>query len=381
VGVPRWFSRERADSERFAHAVDDRSGEEAAGFATELALLDHLRVLGEAGAPDAETRRRIHADIFERLAPADEEPDENDDNDDSGANVISLRRRHPVLAGALVAAVAALLVLGGLSLLLSKDALPGDALYGVKRAGESAELGLTFGQQAKGEKYLEFATNRIDELAQLSQKDAGSAAYVTGLADFDGDVSAGVAQLTSVATASGGDQQLTELRTWATQQSAKLDAEQAVIPPAAAAQFAQAQSLLGKIADRAASLAARLGCYLITSGLTDELGAIPAQGPCDAPAPTSAGGAPTTAPPTGGTVVPPPDPVVASQTTSQLSGTETALPTPPLPTATSGGSLPPPVVAPPILPPINPRPPTTSPRPPLISLPPLLPGLPPIVIG
>jgi hypothetical protein len=378
VGVPRWFSRERAESDRFAQAVDDRSGGESAEFATELALLDHLRALGEAGAPDAETRRRIHADIFERLAPADDERDENTDNDDKPS---PLRRKHPILVGTLVAAVAALLVLGGLSLLLSKNALPGDALYGVKRAGESAELGLTFGQQAKGEKYLEFATNRIEELAQLSKNDAGSAAYVTGLADFDSDVSSGVAQLTSVATANGGDQQLTELRTWAAQQSTKLDAEQAAIPPAAAAQFAQTRSLLGKITERAASLAARLGCYQITSGLTDQLGAIPAQGACDAPATTSAGGSPTTGPPTGGTVVPPPDPVVGSQTTSVLSGTETALATPPLPTATSGGSQPPPVIAPPILPPINPRPPTTSPRPPLISLPPLLPGLPPIVIG
>ena len=381
MGVPRWSPRKRADSDRFARAVDDRSGGETAEFATELALLDHLRALGDAGAPDAETRRRIRADIFERLAP----PDEDVDNDDSGGGTkgpIPLRRKHPVLTGALVAAVAALLVLGGLSLLLSKNALPGDALYGVKRAGESAELGLTFGQQAKGEKYLEFATNRIDELAQLPKNDTASGAYVTGLSDFASDVSAGVAQLTAVATANGGDQQLTELRTWAAQQATRLDSEQSSIPPAATTQFAQAQTLLGKITERAAALAARLGCYQITSGLTDELGAIPAQGPCDAPATTSTGTVPTTVPPTSGTM-PPADSLVASQTTSTLSGAGTAVATPPLPTASSGGSRPPPVIAPPILPPVNPRPPATPtpPRPPLISLPPLLPGLPPIVIG
>lgn len=380
MGVPRWFSREQVESDRFAQAVDDRSGDGSAEFGTELALLDHLRALGDAGAPDAETRRRIHADIFERLAPPDEDVDDPD-NDDNAP--IPLRRRHPIMAGALVAAVAALLVLGGLSLLLSKDALPGDTLYGVKRAGESAELGLTFGQQAKGEKYLEFATNRLDELAQLSKKDAGSSAYVTGLADFDTDVSSGVAQLTSLATAGGGEQQLTELRTWATQQATRLDAEQPAIPAAATEQFSQARTLMDKIAERAAALAARLGCYQITSGLTDELGAIPAQAACDAPATTSAGGVPTTVPPTGATPPPSGSVVASPQTTSTPSGTDTALPTPLLPAATSGGSQPPPVIAPPILPPINPRPPTkpTTPPPPLISLPPLLPGLPPIVIG
>jgi hypothetical protein len=373
VGVPRWFPRERAESERFAEAINSGDSGE---FGTELALLGDLRTLGASGAPDAETRRRIHADIFERLAPPDEDiPDDNDD--------LARRRKHPVLAGVLAAAVAALLVLGGLSLLLSKDALPGDALYGVKRAGESAELGLTFGQQAKGEKHLEFATNRLDEIAQLAKEgtgDTGGSAYRTALTDFDSDVSAGVAQLTTLATSNGGLQQLTDLRTWAAAQSTKLDAEQGSIPPAAAQQFSQARTLLDRIAARAAALAARLTCYQITTGLPDELGAVPAEGACDAPVTAATGGEPpATVPPTGTTTTPS-DPVTASQTTLPPSGTETSLPTPTLPGA-PGGQLPPPVIAAPILPPTSPRLPTSSPRPPLISLPPLLPGLPPIVIG
>jgi hypothetical protein len=370
VGVPSWFPRERVESERFARAVD---GGEREGFDPELALLDELRALGAAGAPDAETRRRIHADIFERLAPPDEDlPDETDD--------LARRRRHPLLAGVLAAAAAALLVLGGLGLLLSKDALPGGALYGVKRAGESAELGLTFGQQAKGEKHLEFATNRLDEIAQLTKDGADGSAYRTGLADFDTDVSAGVAQLTTLATSDGGLQQLTDLRTWAAAQSTKLDAEQGSIPPAAAQQFSQARTLLAEIAERASALAARLTCFQITAGLTDALGAVPADGACDAPVTAATGGEPpVTVPPTDSTATPA-DPVMVSPTTT-APPPGTSLPTPTLPSGTSGTHLPPPVIDAPILPTTSPRLPTTSPRPPLISLPPLLPGLPPIVIG
>jgi hypothetical protein len=364
--VPRWFSDERAESERFARAVEDpKSGN--GDFAAELALVGGLRELGTSESMDEETRRRIRAGIVERLSEPDELSEEP----------VERRRKHSAIGGLLVAAAAVLIALGGLGMLLSKDALPGDPLYGVKRAGESTALGLTFGQQAKAEKHLQFADNRLEELAELKDSGGDSADYLTGLTDFETDARAGVAQLTALATSNSGEQ-LASLRTWAQESASRLHAESAAIPAPAMGRFSAMQSLLADIETRVTALSQRLGCYSITLGTSDELGALPAEGDCDErPLPgaekPSSGGAPSEP-------AAPEDSAKSYLSTENVPSPETpAQPTAPL-QATSN-PIPPPVITPPILPTTGPRLPTPStPRPPVISIPPLLPGLPPIVI-
>ncbi|MDT7728179.1 MAG: hypothetical protein QOI21_4755 [Actinomycetota bacterium] len=363
--MPRWFSEERADSERFARAVEEPASVE--GFARELDLVTGLRELGASESLDEATRRRIRAGIVERLTEPDLE-----------AERMEPRRKHSAIGGLLVAAAAVLIALAGLGMLLSKNALPGDPLYGVKRASESVALGLTFGQQAKAQKYLEFADNRLDELVELKDSGGDSADYLTGLTDFEADARAGVAQLTALATANSGEQQLAGLRTWAQERAGALSAESAAIPAAAVSRFTATQVLLTDIETRATALADRLGCYRITSGSTDELGALPAEGVCDQRSTPS-----VTKPPTGATPSEPAPVEDSAQTylpTDAVPGSETpAQPTVPLPPTSS--ITPPPVIAPPILPTTGPRLPSLPPPPPpLVSLPPLLPGLPPIVI-
>jgi len=361
--VPRWSSPQRAESERFARAVDHPTAGDD-DFAAELALVGGLCDLGASGSPDEETRRRIRADIVERFE-ASEGP--------------AGKRPRPVITTWLVAAAAVLIALGGLSLVLSKDALPGDPLYNVKLAGESVTLGLTFGQQAKAEKHLEFADNRLNELAQLKNSGGDSADYLTGFADFETEARAAVSQLTELATSNGSSAQLTQLTTWARQRGAELAGESAAIPASITYRVNDIQSLLSAIQVRATNLANRMDCFSITSGSTDSLGALPAEGACDqrptphpAPAPTPSGGSETTTPGAEGTT---------ELTVSTTPGTvDPATATSPKPQATSGATTPP-VVQKPILPTTGPRLPTSTPtHPPLVSIPPLLPGLPPIVI-
>ena len=266
-------------------------------------------------------------------------------------------------------------VLTGLTLVLSRNALPGDALYTVKRAGENTALGLTFGDQAKAAKHLEFATNRITELGRLADQGANESAYRTALDDFSGDVRAGVAQLTALAAADGGAQELSNLRLWARNQADRLAAHAGAMQPDALAAFGEARSLLSRVQDRTTEFVARLDCYQITSGTSDELGAIPAKGACTqrpskppqsnlSPPPTAPTTSEPTAPPTAGTELP-------------ATGATPTGATPPA----NGGPVPS-VVPAPIPAPTPPRLPTpTTTPPPLISIPPLLPGLPPIVIG
>jgi hypothetical protein len=70
--------------------------------------------------------------------------------------------------------------LGGLALLgatttmavVAQAALPGDVLYPLKRAVESAHVGVSIGDESKGSTLLANASTRLDEIEQLAQQDA-----------------------------------------------------------------------------------------------------------------------------------------------------------------------------------------------------------------
>ncbi|MBV9592179.1 MAG: hypothetical protein JO147_00065, partial [Actinobacteria bacterium] len=64
------------------------------------------------------------------------------------------------------AVVVLTLLLGG-SVWISTNALPGDTLYGLKRASESFQLSLQSGDTAKGKQYLQLAQTRSNEVASL----------------------------------------------------------------------------------------------------------------------------------------------------------------------------------------------------------------------
>lgn len=362
MGVPGWFSRGRTESERFDDAIDAFPRQRPEEFAEELALVGALRELGQAGDPDPATRARIRAEIEGRIG----EP-------------LPRRRWRPRMADLAAAGIALILGLGGLTLLLSRDALPGDALYSVKRAGEVTSLGLTFGDEAKAEKHLKFAANRVTELGRMS--DASPSAYQTALHDFGSDVRAGVSELTELATTSGNRTRLTSLESWAQSQSRQLESEQADVPESALADLQQARLLLDRVQQRTSALGSRLSCYQITTGTTDELGLLPARGACTQQPLSPGGSTPTSPPPAAGTSVPPTDsplpvrsvssPTLSDPNTPTPTPTSPAIPHPPVPP-----SVPPPITAP-----TTPRIPTRPAPPPVVSIPPLLPGLPPIVIG
>ena len=218
-------------------------------------------------------------------------PDTTDRSDRSGrpaqqpARAVSgARGRFAVAAVAVLALVGSLT---GMSLLLSRDALPGDALYGVKRTAEAAELGLTFGDEGKALKHLEFASARVSEIETLARRypDRDSApvgGYLTALTDFDNDAAAGSRQLIALATGSDG-RQLDALSAWAEQQSSRLTAVSPQLPAAARNRGTASLELLGKIATRASALYKRMDCYQITSGSADDVGALPASGVCEEP--------------------------------------------------------------------------------------------------
>ncbi|MGC4896572.1 DUF5667 domain-containing protein [Micromonospora sp. DT31] len=101
------------------------------------------------------------------------------------------RARGAILVGVAAGAIA----LSGISA-ASENALPGDALYGMKRSTERAQLALASSDVSRGQLFLDFARTRLDEASSVRDDRLGFSAV---LDDMDSDTRQGVRLLTSVA--------------------------------------------------------------------------------------------------------------------------------------------------------------------------------------
>ncbi|GGU29757.1 DUF5667 domain-containing protein [Lentzea flava] len=347
--TPRWRHTEH---ERFARAVE--GGPQPVGrdsdLADDLAIVALLR--GMDVGPDAETRARMKQRIL--TAPPPEKP-----------LVLSSVRRVGARARLAVAAAAVLCLLmslGGMSVLLSRDALPGDPLYGVKRTTESASLGLTFDDESRALKHLEFAASRVSEMETLADRAADQSAQLTALADLNTDAVEGARQFTTYATSSD-EKALPALRDWALAQYVKLGTLRPRLPGDAGAHADTTMWLLASIAQRAHDLAARAGCAEVVSGSSDKLGPLPSRDECASVVtdPNSSGRAPSSVQPT-------PSGQPSSSSASSTQPTQSVQPGTGVPPVSQPGTS---------TPPASDKPGITIPLPlplPSISLP-LLPGI------
>jgi len=201
----------------------------------------------------------------------------------------SLARR--VATVGMAAALAVLAIAGG-SVFASRDAVPGDALYGIKRAAEAAGGIFAGGEAARGQHDLDLAATRLDEIERMARDGATDpAAYASAFQEFDNATRAGTRQ---VLAGADPDRSAGDLARWATQQTARLSALRASLPSTSQSDADDALRLLDRVHDRAVAVAARSGCAQVTSNATDDLGPLPAQGPCTASRQATPGGsAPT----------------------------------------------------------------------------------------
>jgi hypothetical protein len=117
--------------------------------------------------------------------------------------------------GAIVIGVAAgAIAVSGLSS-ASENAAPGDALYGVKRSTERAQMALAGSDVTRGQLSLDFARNRLAEAAAL---DGDNPAFADVLNDMDTDTKQGVRLLTTSAVARTDKAPLNAIDTFVTGQ-------------------------------------------------------------------------------------------------------------------------------------------------------------------
>jgi hypothetical protein len=311
----------------------------------------------------------------------------------AGSRSIARRmgKRTVVLGAAVLVAIIG--AVGG-TIVASRDALPGDALYAVKRVAESAGLAVTFDRTAKAHRQLDLAGIRLNEIEKLVAADPAEVAadphlVQSTIQDFDTATGDGARGLMDTDDA-GGPAALGDLRAWAAEQSAKLSSLRSDLPVGTVAGADGSLSLLDRLLGRTQSLRDRSNCTQVTSGTVDDLGPLPASGTCS---PRSAGPRATTG---GGHSTDRTD--TAGTDTGTGTGTAGTDPSPPNPTGPGQGIVPgtdsaPTTSSPAPAPDTSSSSPTTAPSGrdisvplnlpllPPITLPPLLPGLPSITIG
>jgi hypothetical protein len=237
------------------------------------------RGAGRAGA----TTRRESRESRGGTRPADRRPAARAASRRSGARLLS----------SFVTGACAVMLLGALTVLLSRGALPGEMLYGIKRASESAEIGLTSGQEAKGLKHLDFASTRLEEVSDLIERQAATAAgagpvaagigpdeaalVLDNLRAFDEQARTGSRLILPLAAQPTGPSPA-ELREWARSQSARLDTLSPSLDGDGRTAVAGSQQMLQRLDQRATAFGGPERCS--TGDAADDLGPLPT-GDCD----------------------------------------------------------------------------------------------------
>ena len=159
--TPVFAARRRA--EEFAALVEAPSTR-MADDARYSQLLEVVAAMRAAPAPDArpefvaDLRARLMAEAQTALVPED-------------TSRLTLPARRPARERRIAAAVGGLALVGATTsmAMAAQSALPGDALYPVKRAIENVHTGLSVGEAQKGSTLLDNASGRLDEATELSR--------------------------------------------------------------------------------------------------------------------------------------------------------------------------------------------------------------------
>jgi hypothetical protein len=208
--------------------------------AVDRATSDLLELVGALrSVPEAQARPEFVADLRERLMvaaatelkPVPAAARERDDV--ARLTVKPIRSRRERRIGLALATVA---VMGATTSMAvaSQSAIPGDALYPLKRAIENTEAGFRRGDDAKGEAILGNASERLDEVGKLSQKNDPDAALVTQtLHTFAQQFTDGSNALLSDYEQNGDPASIKQLHHIAAESVDTLSGLNDVIPPAA----------------------------------------------------------------------------------------------------------------------------------------------------
>lgn len=318
-------------AEEFARLLESGAGSTDRPLSSMLTVARGLQSLPTDGAPSEEFRVTLRKRLVAVAAvQAQAQPAPATSRGRSwagGRQGWQGQRKIAVVSGTL----AALVAVAGVAVGASRS-LPGDPLYGVKRGTEAAQLFVTSGNVDRGNRHLDYARTRLQEISDLLKPGsalgggalgqplaaapaAGSLAgrLTDALKDMDSDTLDGSRDLTEAFRDQHDRGALLTLRSFATQQHHELAGLLPAFPAAAKPRAELSLGLLTAVHQRAQQLldtgACTGACAQATPGHTgeDRLGVLPCN--CTGPAPAQPG-----------TTTPAPTPSATPSSGSQPSG-------------------------------------------------------------
>ncbi|MET8257412.1 DUF5667 domain-containing protein [Micromonospora sp. NPDC005553] len=277
------FSRRRA--ERFAQLLDEANGARRhhvrsrvdGQLAPLVAVGQRLSVDPPAVEVDQDFRTGLRAMLLataerEGLGSTPAAVSEPAATTTRGRLLPAVTARRARARGAILVGIAAgAIAVSGISA-ASENAVPGDALYGMKRSTERAQLALASSDISRGQLFLDFARTRVGEAAKLRGDRIG---YSAVLDDMDADSRQGVRLLTSAAVQRAEPGSLDTLNTFVSSQrravrglldgSTRVDRERTQ----------RSLVLLDSIRERSDDLRAAIACGLPAPTASDALGPNP----------------------------------------------------------------------------------------------------------
>ncbi|MGC4754979.1 DUF5667 domain-containing protein [Micromonospora trifolii] len=277
------FSRRRA--ERFAQLLDEANGARRhhvrsrvdGQLAPLVAVGQRLSVDPPAVEVDQDFRTGLRAMLLataerEGLGSTPAAVSEPAATTTRGRLLPAVTARRARARGAILVGIAAgAIAVSGISA-ASENAVPGDALYGMKRSTERAQLALASSDISRGQLFLDFARTRVGEAAKLRGDRIG---YSAVLDDMDADSRQGVRLLTSAAVQRAEPGSLDTLNTFVSSQrravrglldgSTRVDRERTQ----------RSLLLLDSIRERSDDLRAAITCGLPAPTASDALGPNP----------------------------------------------------------------------------------------------------------
>jgi len=177
------------------------------------------------------------------------------------------RARGAIVVGVAVGAIA----VSGMAA-ASEHAVPGDALYGMKRHTERAQLALASSDLSRGQLFLDFARTRLAEATALGSRSVGFSAV---LDDMDADTRQGIRLLTTAAAQRRDPAALDAVDAFLADQRPRLVALGDRASRAGRDRTAESITLLDTVQRRADALRAALACGVGTTGRADSFGPLP----------------------------------------------------------------------------------------------------------
>jgi hypothetical protein len=284
------FRRWRA--ERFAQLLDEANGgrrhhirSRADDDLTELVTVGHRMRSAQQSVEvevDPEFRTGLRMML---LAAAEQTAIEAAADADPGAEKRARRAggaaRRPILSGQrtrarvrgsiIVGVAAGAIAVSGMSA-ASENALPGDALYTVKRSTERAQLALASSDLSRGQLFLDFAQTRLAEAVAVQGDQAGFAAV---LDDMDADTRQGIKLLTTSAAQRRDPAALDAIGKFLTGQRRQITGLSDGATTADRNRTMDSLALLDSIGKRADLLRAALQCGAEPAARVDNLGPVP----------------------------------------------------------------------------------------------------------